>query len=150
MAYLDFFLYIQLRRMQLLPPWHQYNNLAQCLVSFKLPLMSSIANRHVSSIDLQEKDPIFLKKHVLSNQNEVCNDCGFPKNIGTKMILFFVVFVVGFGIYFGIYFGIDMLIIVLLNFLVNMFFLVPTCSGDFILVATKILHSCIFVKLHNC
>lgn len=79
--------------------------------------MSSIYNRHVSSIDLQEKDPIFLKKHLLSNQNEVCNDCGFPKNIGTKMVLFFVVFVVGFGIYFGIYFGIDMLIIVLLNFL---------------------------------
>lgn len=79
--------------------------------------MSSIANRHVSCIDLLGKDPIFLKKHLLSNQNEVCNDCSFPKNIGTKMILFFVVFVVGFGIYFGIYFGIDMLIIVLLNFL---------------------------------
>lgn len=61
-----------------------------------------------------------------------------------------VVFVVGFGIYFGIYFGIDMLIIVLLNFLDKHVFLVPTCSGDFILVTTKILHSCIFVKLHNC
>lgn len=107
--------------------------------------MSSIANRHVSSIDILEKDPIFLKIHLLSNQNEVCNDCGFPKNIGTKMILFFVVFVVGFEIYFGI----DMLIIVLLNFLDKHVLLIPTCS-DFIRVTTKILHSCIFVKLHNC
>lgn len=41
--------------------------------------MSSIANRHVSSIDLLKKYPIFLQRHLLSNQNEECNDCGFPK-----------------------------------------------------------------------
>lgn len=117
-----------------------------CHLSFLLCRLQLIDMSHISIY----WERIFLKKHLLSNQNEVCNDCSFPKNIGTKIILFFVVFVVGFGIYFGIYFGIDMLIIVLLNFLDKHVFLVPTCSGDFILVTTKILHSCIFVKLHNC